>query len=127
MVDEVTLYRAPTTVADANSMADWLAERIGATVTVRDRFLPRYGDETLAESFAQARVLDPYDPETGNTMLGIVRYEERALEHPESGWRHLRRAGRPGSASRPTAHHRVGTRSPPRPTGRSSTRHMGRP
>ena len=83
MVDEVTLYRAPTTVADVDAIGDWLAERVDATVTVRERFLSEYGDETLAEAFAEARVLDPYDPETGNTMLGIVRYEERALEHPE--------------------------------------------
>ncbi|WP_158854888.1 DUF6775 family putative metallopeptidase [Halorhabdus sp. CUG00001] len=83
MVEEVTLYRAPTTVADADSIAEWLAERIDASVSVRDRFLSRFADDTLPEAFAAARVLDPSDPETGNTMLGIVRYEQRALEHPE--------------------------------------------
>jgi hypothetical protein len=83
MVEEITLYRAPTTVADADAIADWLADRVGATVTVRDRFLSLFEDEALPEAFADARVLDPYDPDTGNTMLGIVRYEERALEHPE--------------------------------------------
>jgi hypothetical protein len=83
MPDRVTLYRAPTTPADAEAIADWLDERIAATVDVRDRFLDRADDEGLAEAFAEARVLDPYDRETGNTMLGIVRYEERALDHPE--------------------------------------------
>ncbi|QGN06189.1 hypothetical protein Hrd1104_02030 [Halorhabdus sp. CBA1104] len=83
MVEEVTLYRAPTTVADADSIAEWLAERIDASVSVRDRLLSRFADDTLPEAFAAARVLDPSDPETGNTMLGIVRYEQRALEHPE--------------------------------------------
>jgi hypothetical protein len=40
-------------------------------------------DDELAEDLAAARVTDPYDPATGNTMLGIVRYEERALDTPE--------------------------------------------
>ncbi|WP_336000045.1 DUF7001 family protein [Halorientalis halophila] len=83
MVDCVTLYRAPTTEADADAIAEWLDERVAAEVTVRDRFLDVRSDDDLAEAFAEARVLDPYDRETGNTMLGIVRYEERALEHPE--------------------------------------------
>lgn len=28
-------------------------------------------------------MLSPYERETGNTMVGIVRYEERALDSPE--------------------------------------------
>ncbi|MFB6192100.1 MAG: DUF6775 family putative metallopeptidase [Haloarculaceae archaeon] len=85
MVERVTLYRAPTTEADADAIADWLRGRVGdgVAVDVRDRFLSLYADETLAEDFARARVLSPYDRETGNEMLGIVRYEERALENPE--------------------------------------------
>ena len=83
MVEQVTLYRAPTSAADVDAIADWLAPRVEATVDVRDRFLATYADDDLPEDFARARVLDPYDRETGNTMLGIVRYEERALEHPE--------------------------------------------
>ncbi|MUV51537.1 DUF7001 family protein [Haloarcula sp. CBA1122] len=82
-MESVTLYRAPTTVADADAIADWLDARVDATVSVRDRFLASHGDSALAESFAEARVLSPYDRETGNTMLGIVRYEERALDSPE--------------------------------------------
>ena len=82
MLDRVTLYCAPTTAADADAVADWLDERVPATVEVRDRFLADR-DADLAETFAEARVLSPYDRETGNTMLGIVRYEERALDHPE--------------------------------------------
>ncbi|QLH81888.1 DUF7001 family protein [Halosimplex pelagicum] len=86
MVEEVTLYRAPTTeAADADAVAEWLRGRVDADVRVRDRFLSVYGDEDLAESFAEARVLSPYERETGNTMVGIVRYEERALENPERG------------------------------------------
>ncbi|QCC51486.1 DUF7001 family protein [Halapricum salinum] len=83
MVDQVTLYRAPTTEADAEETAAWLDERVDATVTVRDRFLSLYADDDLPEELAAARVLDPYDRETGNAMLGIVRYEERALVNPE--------------------------------------------
>jgi len=83
MVDRVTLYRAPTTEADADAVADWLEERVDADVAVRDRFLDAHRTEALAEQFAAARVTDPYDPDTGNTMLGIVRYEERALAQPE--------------------------------------------
>jgi hypothetical protein len=83
MVETVTLYRAPTTEADADAVADWLRERVDADVQVRDRFLSLYGDDDLPEELAATRVLSPYDRETGNTMLGIVRYEERALEHPE--------------------------------------------
>jgi len=82
-VDRVSLYRAPTTEADADAVADWLDERVEATVRVQERFLDRYRDDDLPEAFARARVLDPHDRETGNTMTGIVRYEERALEHPE--------------------------------------------
>ena len=83
MFEQVSLYRAPTTAADADAVADWLASRIDATVTVRDRFCSRYADDSLAEAFAETRVLSPHDRETGNTMLGIVRYEERALDTPE--------------------------------------------
>jgi hypothetical protein len=82
-MESVTLYRAPTTVVDADAIADWLEDRVDAAVSVRDRFLSLYGDSALAESLAEARVLSPHDRETGNTMLGIVRYEERALESPE--------------------------------------------
>jgi len=84
MVETVTLYRAPTAVADADALAGWLRERVDAEVRVRDRLLGRAGDgEVLAEELAAARVTDPYDPATGNTMLGIVRYEERALANPD--------------------------------------------
>jgi hypothetical protein len=83
MVDRVTLYRAPTTAAAAEPIGDWLDDRTGAAVDVRDRALDRFGDEALAREFARARVLDAGDPETGNEMLGIVRYEERALDDPE--------------------------------------------
>ena len=83
MVEQVTLYRAPTTAADADAIADWLRERIDVDVAVRDRFCSLYADADLAEELAGARVLSPHDRETGNTMLGIIRYEERAIEDPE--------------------------------------------
>ncbi|MFD1586833.1 DUF7001 family protein [Halorientalis brevis] len=83
MVERVTLYRAPTAAADASAIADWLRDRVDADVEVRDRFLQRVADEELPTAFAEARVLSPYERETGNAMLGIVRYEERAMEHPE--------------------------------------------
>ncbi|GGN84591.1 MULTISPECIES: DUF7001 family protein [Haloarcula] len=83
MVEQVTLYRAPTAAADADAIADWVAGRVDAEVDVRDRFLSQYADDDLPEELADGRVLDPYDRETGNTMLGIVRYEERAIENPE--------------------------------------------
>jgi hypothetical protein len=83
MVERVTLYRAPTTAADVDAVADWLRARVDAGVDVRERFLSLYADERMAEDFARARVLSPYERETGNEMLGVVRYEERALEHPE--------------------------------------------
>lgn len=83
MIEQVSLYRAPTTVADADEIAGWLRERTAAAVEIDDRFLSLYGDSDLAEEFADVRVLDPYDRETGNTMVGIVRYEQRALQTPE--------------------------------------------
>ena len=82
-IDRVTLYRAPTTEANTDELADWLGERVDATIEVRDRFLELHAADDLPEEFAEARVLDPYDRDTGNTMLGIIRYEERAIEHPE--------------------------------------------
>jgi hypothetical protein len=83
MVETVTVYRAPTTVVDADAVAGWLRDRTDASVRVRDRLLGHLADDALAEELAAARVTDPHDPETGNTMLGVVRYEERALEQPE--------------------------------------------
>ncbi|MFQ3295707.1 MAG: hypothetical protein ACI8VE_002796, partial [Natrialbaceae archaeon] len=85
MVQTVSLYRAPTTVLDVDSIASWLDDRIEATVQVRGRFFEIHRSENHPERFANARVLDPYDRETGNTMLGIVRYEERVLEDPQRG------------------------------------------
>ena len=81
-METVRLYGAPTTVADADEIARWLDDRIEVSVKSHGRFLEGGGDE-LAEDFAGARVLSPYERETGNTMTGIVRYEERALENPE--------------------------------------------
>lgn len=83
MTDRLTLYRAPTAEADVDAIAGWLRERTEREVRVRDRFLDVHRREGLAERFAAARVLDPYDRETGTDMLGVVRYEERALENPE--------------------------------------------
>jgi hypothetical protein len=91
MVDRVFLYPAPTTVADVEAIAGWLRERIDAGVRVRERFLDwlREGGhastDDLATAFAEARVLSSRERETGNTMLGIRRYEERVLEGPERG------------------------------------------
>lgn len=82
MVGYISLYRAPTSVADANTIAKWLRERVTADVSLEDRFLDG-ADDDLAEAFARARVLSPYERETGSEMLGVVRYEERALSHPE--------------------------------------------
>lgn len=81
MVGHISLYRAPTTVADADAIAGWLRERV-ADVSLEDRFLDG-ADDDLAEAFARARVLSPYKRETGSEMLGVVRYEERALSNPE--------------------------------------------
>ena len=86
MVDRVTLYRTPRVVVDANALGSWLEHRVGVTVTVEDRFLDRFTDDTeLATGFAKSRVLSPYQRETGNTMHGIVRYEERVLSDPDRG------------------------------------------
>lgn len=73
-------------MADADELADWLGERVDVDVETHDSFLGGFDDETadeIAEDFAGARVLSPYERETGNTMTGIVRYEQRALENPE--------------------------------------------
>lgn len=83
MVDRLTLYRAPTTVVDVERIAAWLRERIDREVEVRDRYLDLYTDEDLPEAFAAARVRGPYERETGAGMLGIRRYEQRALDHPD--------------------------------------------
>jgi hypothetical protein len=82
-IETVSLYRAPTAAADVTAIAEWLRNRVDAEVRVRDRLLDVARDDALAEAFAAARVLRPHERETGNTMLGIVRYEERALDDPE--------------------------------------------
>jgi hypothetical protein len=82
MVDSVTLYRAPTTEADIDEMAAWLRDRVAASVAVRDRFLEVHQSESLPETFAEARVRSPSERATGNTMLGTIRYEQRALDEP---------------------------------------------
>lgn len=80
----VTLYRSPTSACDVDRIGDWLAARIDATVHVRDRFLAVHGVQPqLATAFADARVISPYDRATGSRMLGVRRYEERALKEPE--------------------------------------------
>ncbi|ARS88899.1 DUF7001 family protein [Natrarchaeobaculum aegyptiacum] len=83
MPERVVCYRAPSTVVDVDAVADWLEPRIDPAIEVQDRFLEVHRTDDLPERFAEARVLSPYDRRTGNTMLGTVRYEERALEHPE--------------------------------------------
>lgn len=82
MLETVVCYRSPTTTCNVDRIADWLTDRIEATVEVRDRFLDVYGDEELAERFAHARITSPYDRSTGTTMLGAVRYEQRVLDEP---------------------------------------------
>ena len=82
-INTVSLYCAPTTEADTEAIAEWLRGRIDANVRVRDRFLDVFADDELAAEFAGARVLSPYEWVTGNSMLGTVRYEERALMNPE--------------------------------------------
>ncbi|MFB6113660.1 MAG: DUF6775 family putative metallopeptidase [Halodesulfurarchaeum sp.] len=70
-------------VVSVEEIADWVDERVEDEVRVRDRFVTVHRSDDLPEAFAGARVLSPYDRETGNTMLGTVRYEERALEDPD--------------------------------------------
>ncbi|RZH68594.1 DUF7001 family protein [Natrinema altunense] len=83
MVERLICYRSPSTTAAVDDIAAWLRARLDATVAVRDRFLDVHRTDDLAERFAEARVPSPYERETGNTMLGTIRYEERALETPE--------------------------------------------
>lgn len=83
MVEQISLYRAPTAVTDTDAIADWLRERVTSDVSVRDRYLSEYADDDLPKELARARVLSPYERETGTEMLGIIRYEERALSNPE--------------------------------------------
>lgn len=78
----ITLYRAPSTNADVDGIAEWLGDRVEFDVVVKPRFLDIYSDG-VAEQFAGARVLSPYEPDTGSEMIGVLRYEERALENPE--------------------------------------------
>lgn len=82
MVERVSLYRAPSAVADVDEIGSWLRGRIDAEVDVRDRFLGDVAEEALAREFAAARVHSPFERETGTEMYGVVRYEERALDDP---------------------------------------------
>ncbi|MFB6071330.1 MAG: DUF6775 family putative metallopeptidase [Halanaeroarchaeum sp.] len=85
MVERISLYRAPTTVVDENAIATWLRPRVGAAVSVRERFLSQFDDEDLAADLARTRVHSPSDRETGSRLPGIVRYEDRLLEDPDRG------------------------------------------
>lgn len=79
----VTCYRAPHTVCDVDEIADWLDDRVTASVDVRDRFLDVHHADAYVDVFARARVHSPTDPATGSNMYGIRRYEERVLADPE--------------------------------------------
>jgi len=86
-LDRLTLYRAPSTAADVDALAAWLETRVGSgigtDIDVRERLVDRTGGDDLAREFARARVLSPYERDTGSEMTGIVRYEQRALATPE--------------------------------------------
>lgn len=96
--DRVSLHRAPiadsverrstsgrTRTVDAGELAAWLRERVDCEVEVCEHLLDCGWARTddLARAFADARVLSPYDRETGTSMLGAVRYEERVLDDPD--------------------------------------------
>ena len=53
MPDHLSLYRAPTTEADADALAAWLRERVDCEVTVRERLLDRFRDEDLADALLE--------------------------------------------------------------------------
>ena len=84
-VEQVTLYDAPTTSLEVDEIADWLQARLCLPVDTRGRFVESRVTDELVESFARARVRSPYDRETGSTMYGILRYEERVLDDPRRG------------------------------------------
>lgn len=85
MPETVALYRAPTTVADVDAIGEWLDRRLAAAVSVRDRFLADHVDRETAEALTAARIHSPYRRDTGTSMLGAVRYEERVLADPAHG------------------------------------------
>ena len=60
MVEQVTLYRVPTTAADADAIGEWLAARVDAEVTVRDRFLSLFADDDqIGRASCRERVSSP--------------------------------------------------------------------
>ena len=84
MVERVTCYAPGAhTPVDVDEIADWLAARVDGEVTVADRLLADEPPPGTAEAFADARVRGAHTRETGNTLLGTIRYEERALEEPD--------------------------------------------
>ncbi len=83
MVETVVLYEAPTSPVDMEVLGAWLPRATGVEVETRDRVFELIDTEGIAQEFAEARVVSPYQRDTGNTMLGVVRYEERALKNPE--------------------------------------------
>ncbi len=82
-VDRIYLYSAPATVVDEKEIQEWLESRTAVDVYLRDRFLSRYRDNDLAEELAGTRVVSPYSRDVGGEMLGMIRYEERALERAD--------------------------------------------
>ncbi|MFC7006672.1 DUF7001 family protein [Halalkalicoccus salilacus] len=100
MTDRITLYRAPTAEADVDAIAGWLRERTEREVRVRDRFLDVHRREGLPERFAAARVLDPYDRETGTDMLESSATRSARSRIPNVRGRTLRRRRDPARAQR---------------------------
>lgn len=83
MVETVEVYKAPTTHIDHTELGEWVQGVTGVDVEIQPRVFDDIDTNGMAQEFAEARVVSPYQRETGNTMLGIIRYEERALENPE--------------------------------------------
>lgn len=78
------IYLYKSIKSNTEEIASWINDRIQEEIKIEERFLKKYKDSSLPKDIAQTRVLSPYKKKTGSSLEGIIRYEKRVLDNPET-------------------------------------------
>lgn len=78
------LYLYRSIKSDTEEISSWIKDKTQEEIKIEDRFLEKYKDSFLPEEIAKSRVLSPYKKKTGSNLEGIIRYEKRVIDNPES-------------------------------------------